>query len=177
MSGRVRGPTPVSTAGGISELWATPTGGAMRETWVGSLGRENALEEGMAIHSSILGLLQTEAQRGLACDHRIAHGTGGSPLRFPKREAWLSHNSTEQRAPVTCQPASQEPTAAAGRQQLQRGLSLLMFLSVLLPAEPTWHQKPTVTACWPEGRLCGGPRGPWSQCLRAFSVSSRRPLK
>ena len=27
---------------------------AMRETWVGSLGRENALEEGMAIHSSIL---------------------------------------------------------------------------------------------------------------------------
>ena len=120
--------------------------------------------------------LQTEAQRGLACDHRIAHGTGGSPLRFPKREAWLSHNSTEQRAPVTCQPASQEPTAAAGRQQLQRGLSLLMFLSVLLPAEPTWHQKPTVTACWPEGRLCGGPCGPWSQCLRVFSVSSRRSL-
>ena len=27
---------------------------AMRETWVGSLGRENPLEEGMAIHSSIL---------------------------------------------------------------------------------------------------------------------------
>ena len=79
---------------------------------------------------------QTEAQRGLACDHRIAHGTGVSPSRFPEIEAGLSRNGTEQRAPVTCQPASQEPTAVAGRQQLQGGLSLLMFLSVLLKQNP-----------------------------------------
>ena len=28
----------------------------MQETWVGSLGQEDALEKGMATHSSILGL-------------------------------------------------------------------------------------------------------------------------
>ena len=39
---------------------------AMRETWVQSLGGENALEEGMATHSSILALENPHGERSLA---------------------------------------------------------------------------------------------------------------
>ena len=39
---------------------------AMWETWVRSLGREDPLEEGMAIHSSILSWRNPHGQRSLA---------------------------------------------------------------------------------------------------------------
>ena len=38
---------------------------AMRETWVGSLGWEEPVEEGMATHSSILALENPQGQRSL----------------------------------------------------------------------------------------------------------------
>lgn len=101
-------------------------------------------------------------------------GTGGSPTRSTEIESGLSQDNTQQRAPATCQWAGRESTAAAYRRQLKRGLSLLMFLSVVPPAEPTPHQKPT---CWLEGCSCGRCArqvAPWNQCHLALSTSSRQ---
>ena len=51
---------------------------AMQETWVQSLGQEDALEKGMATHSSILTwrILRTEESGGLQSTglQRAAHG-------------------------------------------------------------------------------------------------------
>ena len=59
MDERMEGQTESSTVEYSLHLWA-PLGAqsvkspsAMRETWVGSLGGEDPLEEGMATHSSI----------------------------------------------------------------------------------------------------------------------------
>ena len=60
MDERMEGQTESSTVEYSLHLWA-PLGAqsvkspsAMRETWVGSLGGEDPLEEGMATHSSII---------------------------------------------------------------------------------------------------------------------------
>ena len=96
--------------------------------------------------------------------------------RGPPHRSWAQpqqHGAEGSRHPLAGGPrahSSRWQAASAGR------VKVVDVFVCPVPAEPTWHQKPTVAACWPEGRLCGGPRGPWSQCHRASSVSSRRSL-
>ena len=101
-------------------------------------------------------------------------GTGGSPTRSTETECGLSQESTQQRSPATCRWAGRESAAAAHRRQLKRGLSVLVFLSAVPPAEPTPHQKPM---CWPEECSCGRCAhqvASWNQCHLERPTSSRQ---
>ena len=61
----------------------------MRETWVQSLGGENALEEGMATHSSILALENPHGQRSL-----VGHSPwSGKELGMTERLSSSSSNN------------------------------------------------------------------------------------
>ena len=79
MDERMEGQTESSTVEYSLHLWA-PLGAqsvkspsAMRETWVGSLGGEDPLEEGMATHSSILAWrLPMDRGAWQASVHRVA---------------------------------------------------------------------------------------------------------
>lgn len=96
--------------------------------------------------------------------------------RGPRNRSWAQPR--QHGAEGSCHLLSGGPRAHSSRWQATSAgrIKVVDVFVCPVPAEPTWHQKPTVAACWPEGRLCGGPRGPWSQCHWASSVSSRRSL-